>query len=434
MATAFMSSKPDAGINHKEYGVTSEGVAVFLDEALKSVNIPTSEPFTVKITGGPDGDVAGNMLKILHRNYGENCRVVGIADGTGCVEDPEGIEWSELLRLFHQALPLSDIDRSKLKGSATVYKVDTQEGETMRNTMHNRVKADAFIPAGGRPATINDSNWSRFLLKEQGPGGERVASSQLIVEGANLFLTPGARKALSKYCVIVKDSSANKCGVICSSFEIMACMLLSKSEFLGIKEDFVKQVLDRLRTLARREAQLMFREYRKGKYLVGAPYGPYMLSAALLDPSKPLPPVSEKISRTIIRASDKAEEALRLMAEDELFKTLAYVADAIPQALLTKASWSEFQDKIPLAYTRNLISVVLGSELVYREGIDYINSISDEQLGNLVLDYARESQFMSKLAEKVLHNATLSPDESQIVANVISEGGARTFVEHGKRT
>jgi glutamate dehydrogenase len=33
---AFMSSKPDAGINHKVYGVTSEGVAVFLDTALKA--------------------------------------------------------------------------------------------------------------------------------------------------------------------------------------------------------------------------------------------------------------------------------------------------------------------------------------------------------------------------------------------------------------
>ena len=32
MPSSFMSSKPDAGINHKEFGVTSEGVAVFLHE------------------------------------------------------------------------------------------------------------------------------------------------------------------------------------------------------------------------------------------------------------------------------------------------------------------------------------------------------------------------------------------------------------------
>ena len=46
---AFMSSKPRAGINHKEYGVTSEGVNVFLDVGLRHVLgiDPKSQPFTV---------------------------------------------------------------------------------------------------------------------------------------------------------------------------------------------------------------------------------------------------------------------------------------------------------------------------------------------------------------------------------------------------
>jgi glutamate dehydrogenase len=62
---AFMSSKPRAGINHKEYGVTSEGVNVYLDVALRYVLgiDPKKDVFTVKITGGPGGDVAGNEIK-----------------------------------------------------------------------------------------------------------------------------------------------------------------------------------------------------------------------------------------------------------------------------------------------------------------------------------------------------------------------------------
>ena len=69
---AFMSSKPGAGIHHKAYGVTSEGVTVFLDVALPVIGIdPRTQPFTVKITGGPDGDVAGNEIRILHREYGD---------------------------------------------------------------------------------------------------------------------------------------------------------------------------------------------------------------------------------------------------------------------------------------------------------------------------------------------------------------------------
>ena len=44
-------------------------------------------------------------------------------------------------------------------------------------------------------------------------------SSRVIVEGANLFLTPDARTELSdRGTLILKDSSANKCGVIPASY------------------------------------------------------------------------------------------------------------------------------------------------------------------------------------------------------------------------
>jgi glutamate dehydrogenase len=49
-----MSSKPRAGINHKVYGVTSEGVNVYLDVALRRVLgiNPKEDSFTIKMTGG----------------------------------------------------------------------------------------------------------------------------------------------------------------------------------------------------------------------------------------------------------------------------------------------------------------------------------------------------------------------------------------------
>lgn len=48
-----------------------------------------------------------------------------------------------------------------------------------------------------------------------------------------MFTTPEARDALFKEAgvVFVKDSSANKCGVICSSFEIISSMLMTSEEF-----------------------------------------------------------------------------------------------------------------------------------------------------------------------------------------------------------
>ena len=86
---AFMSSKPRTGINHKEYGVTSEGVNVFLDVALRrTLGIdPTKDTFTIKMTGGPDGDV-GEL-----KNPVSFCPLVASCFASSLI--------SNLFRLFH---------------------------------------------------------------------------------------------------------------------------------------------------------------------------------------------------------------------------------------------------------------------------------------------------------------------------------------------
>ena len=52
--------------------------------------------------GGPDGDVGGNLLKIMNRDFPDTCCVVGIADGGGVAEDPNGLDMNELMRLFNE--------------------------------------------------------------------------------------------------------------------------------------------------------------------------------------------------------------------------------------------------------------------------------------------------------------------------------------------
>ena len=205
---ALMSSKQANGINHKDYGVTSEGVAVYLDVALRrSLGInPDKQPFTVKVTGGPDGDVAGNLIKIMFRDYGDNAKVVGVADGFGVAEDPQGLNRQELMRLVGESLSIAEFNPKMLSKDGIVMAANTEEGMKRRNTMHNRVKADAFVPAGGRPNTINADNWRNFMDENGKP------SSPLIVEGANIFITHEARQGLFEIgnVAIVKDSSANK--------------------------------------------------------------------------------------------------------------------------------------------------------------------------------------------------------------------------------
>ncbi|MEM7228616.1 MAG: NAD-glutamate dehydrogenase domain-containing protein [Planctomycetota bacterium] len=361
--TALMSSKPGAGINHKEYGVTSEGVNVFLESALRSVGInPREESFTVKLTGGPDGDVAGNMIRILQRDFGNNAKVVGIADGSGCGEDPDGLDLDELMRLFRESRPIGEFDRKKVGSAGRITTLDEPDGVHLRNTMHNRIVADAFVPCGGRPNAIHTGNWRDFLIEDGQP------SSKVIVEGANLFLTPDARVQLSHLgAVIMKDSSANKCGVICSSFEICSSMMLDEPEFMAIKSQFVDEVLERLRDLARREAELLALTHR-------------------YHPQVPLPEVSIRLSRVMIRTADAIEEAIDGMNDEEQTMLKQLVIEHLPPTLV-KTAGDRLWTVTPLPYLKWIMAKSLAAHIVYREGFDYLQSMSKPAIAELAIRY-----------------------------------------------
>jgi len=406
---AFMSSKKEAGINHKEYGVTSEGVQVYLDMALRSVlNIdPNNQPFTIKITGGPDGDVAGNLIRILYREYGNNCKVVGIADGFGVAEDPNGLDSAELLRLVELSLPITSFNATKLSSQGVLLDVATEEGLTRRLTMPFRVKADAFVPAGGRPNTINGDNWRNFLDADGKP------SSRLIVEGANIFNTQEARDNLFEHAgvVIVKDSSANKCGVITSSCEVAASMLLSKEEFMAIKKPLVEDVVKRLRVLARLEAELLFRAYRN---YPGA-----------------LPSFSERISLAIGKVTDAITDALSdVNPSDPLFKELLpLIKENLPDKL-AEVAWDRVPSRYPVQYQRNAIASTLASKLVYQEGIHLVETQPAALIAERAIMYYREDQAMKKLTDDLERGGSLgggiSKAQKDQVIDLLKRGGART--------
>lgn len=400
--TALMSSKPGAGINHKQYGVTSEGVTVFLDVALRTVGIdPRNQPFTVKITGGPDGDVAGNEIKILHREYGANARVIGIADGSGIGEDPDGLDHQELIRLVKAELPISFFDKAKLGPRGRIVTIQETHGVQLRNTLHNRLVADAFVPCGGRPNAINGKNWKEYLQ----PNGK--PSSRVIVEGANLFLTPEARTQLSDLGVLIfKDSSANKCGVICSSFEIGASMLLSEQEFLAIKEWFVEQVLVKLRDLARREAELLGRVHHHR-------------------PQVPLPEISTRISRVMIRAADAIESAIDGLKPDDALLMRRLVTDHLPIAL-QDAVGERLWTKMPAAYLKWIMAKSLAARIVYREGFEYLETMPMGAIAEMAVNYLRSDLERSTLVDEVVKSSL--PHKARIV-ELLGEAGILTTLE-----
>lgn len=430
-ATAFMSSKPLTGINHKVYGVTSEGVAVYLNTGLRALKLlPTSDGnnskgrdyFTVKLTGGTDGDVGGNMIKILHRDYGpKKCKVVGIADGTAAIEDPNGVDLDELAKMAKESVPLSSFPPSKLSSAGAFHLANTPQGARARNTLHNRVIADVFVPCGGRPQTINERNWRSYLIDDD----VTKPSSKLIVEGANLFLTPKARDLLSRESgvVVIKDSSANKCGVICSAYEVICSMLLSETEFIANKEEIVKDVLVRLRTLARLEAELLFRE----QAIAGGPM------------KSPLPDVSVKVSAAINIAQDtlanKFTRPLKPGEPDVLMSFFTKKEGIVYQAMPKKISqlaWDRIPTKVPRTYLAQLAAANIASEMVYQEGtafVDALNISNDpEILADLTLKWGLEREKVSRLAKRVLELSDKSED-IQLASKLLDLGGARAAIE-----
>ena len=385
--TALMSSKPGAGINHKEYGVTSEGVVVFLEVGLQAIGIePRSQQFTVKMTGGPDGDVGGNAIRIMHREFGDNARIVGVADGSGSAEDPDGLSHEELLRLTDLSLPIASFRSDRLGTRGRVSGLDQADGVRLRNTLHNRVQADAFVPCGGRPSTIHGANWQEFL------GEDGTPSSRLVVEGANLFLTPEARSHLADAGVLIfKDSSANKCGVICSSYEIVASMMLSPVEFIEIKEVFVGEVLERLRLLARQEAELLARMLRR-------------------QPRLHLPDASIRLSRTVIRVADAIEAALDQVDNRHLPLLQSVTRDHMPRILLERAT-DRLTKRVPEAYRRWLIAKSLAARIVYREGIEAVEAVEAESIFALAIEFLHREQQREELAESVDGSSIEHADE-----------------------
>ncbi|MEN9653917.1 MAG: glutamate dehydrogenase 2, partial [Chlamydiota bacterium] len=374
---SFMSSKPVGGINHKEYGVTSFGIHVYLEEALSFLGIdPKKNRFTLKMSGGPDGDVAGNEIHNLATHCHETACLLAVVDGSGTIYDPHGLSWKAMDELFLKGLPihrypaellheggfLLDLRKKRDAGSYAqetlcIRKINgrlveewlsgNETNALFRSHVH-KVKADVFITGGGRPRTLNENNINSYLDDEGKP------TSRAIVEGANLYLTPGARRILEKIgTIIFKDSSCNKGGVICSSFEVLAGLCMSEADFLKEKPEYVKEVLHIIGDAARNEARLLLRSYEKtGRFLTD---------------------LSDEVSERINLYKYQLLDALKDRPLDGfLTQCLIHYAPPIIQQRYQKGLMG-----IPALHKQAVIAAFLAARLVYQRGLDWIPGIED---------------------------------------------------------
>ncbi len=371
LGIGVMSSK-QVGINHKEYAVTSTGVVTFAEIAMKELGIDVRRaPVSVKVTGGTNGDVAGNAMAIILRRW-PKAQLRLILDGTAAVVDPAGADRKELERiLLEQDLDAFD-PKALHVGGTMIFRSGTRKDglrqlhrqvtRTARGLVEEwisiddfsraygslpfTVEADLFIPGGGRPETIDGRNWEQYLLADGRP------SSRAIVEGANSFITPEARVQLQKKGVLLlRDASANKCGVISSSYEIIANLLLSEAEFLDHKKRYVKDVLDILVRRAADEANLIMARRREQG----------LLGTEISDR------ISSEINANYARLF-KFFQARPELAAEPIFR--AAILSHLPAILREEPRFRKRIDRLPPKYRSAILAAEIGSSMVYRGNPD----------------------------------------------------------------
>ena len=378
---AFISSKPLLGINHKEFGITSFGLHTNLKVVMDELKMdPKHNPFTIKISGGPDGDVAGNELVYLHREFPKTAKIIAITDGTGTIRDLEGLSHKALLTLFDKgegikhypkellskgSFLLDITDRKEVDGTKDFQRlvrnehgkiiethIPASEASQLFRMNMMQVEADIFIPAGGRPRTLNQNNIQDFL----NPHGKPTARG--IIEGANLYLTPEARHVLEqKGVILIKDSSSNKGGVVCSSFEVLCGLILSDEEFLHHKKEIVQQILDFIESIALKETRLILRTHKE-----------FNVDCAVASDM-----ISEKINFYSYQILDHLRHVtLSTDPNDPLNQCL--FAHCLP---ILRKHQDRLIHNIPDVHKKAIIACFIGSNTIYERGLGWEPSITE---------------------------------------------------------
>jgi glutamate dehydrogenase len=359
---AFTTGKPPVigGIPHDTYGMTTRSVHRYVTETLKKLNLDESTVTKIQ-TGGPDGDLGSNEI-LISKDI-----TLAVVDGAGVLYDPNGINRDELTRLAKARKMTDHFDKSRLSAQGFFVGIKDRDvklpngevvesGLQFRNEFHLNPRAAAFlfVPCGGRPESVNIQNVGQFMNKDGTP------RHKVIVEGANLFITPEARTVLERAGVILyKDASANKGGVTSSSLEVLAALTLTDAEFAQhmsvpvggpapqFYRDYVNDVIQIIENNAALEFACLWMEHARGAGI----------RHVLTDK------VSDKINSV-------CDFIMKSTLYDDVAVRHAVMRKAIPPTLLKLLPLDTILQRLPEAYARALFGSFVASRYVYRNGLE----------------------------------------------------------------
>jgi len=201
-----------------------------------------------------------------------------------------------------------------------------------------KANIQAFVPCGGFRETINNGNVRAFL--------ELFKELKVIVEGANVFFDDAARRVVATETEIlqIKDSSANKGGVTCSSIgEVLPAILLGNDYEETILHDPQTQV----RLIADMFALIQHNAREETRVLL----------ALNKSEGTPLFELSERTSEQMLSLQEKLMEEKELVLSDKtLIRAVleAYVPSTLRECvgmervvkILGKPEFSAYRDAI----------------------------------------------------------------------------------------
>jgi len=149
--------------------------------------------------------------------------------------------------------------------------------------------------------------------------------------------------------VIMRDASANKCGVISSSYEIIANLLLTEKEFLDHKERYVADVLEILAKRAGDEARLILRRKREP--------GCSLLYTEISDA------ISQEINALYARLFAFFQGHAELCLQPLFRRT---ILSHLPRLLRDTPAFRQRIRRLPVKYIYAILAAEIASSLVYQ--------------------------------------------------------------------
>lgn len=362
---AFTTGKSQSlgGIPHDLFGMTTHSIHAYVKGIYSKLDIDETQCRKFQ-TGGPDGDLGSNEIKISQD------KTVAIVDGSGVLYDADGLNRDELMRLATKRQMISNFDTSKLSSQGFRVLIDdtdiklpdgtiVEDGLRFRNEFHlNELSsADLFVPCGGRPEAVDINNVNLLFHKDG-----LTPRFKYIVEGANLFFTQDARIRLEHAgCIVFKDASANKGGVTSSSLEVLAALSFTDEEFAehmmvkdGVVPVFYQAYIKAVHEIIERNASLEFEcLWREDE----------------LCPGRTRSVLSDELSFAILGLNIRLQESNGLWNNVGLRKLI--LTEAIPKLLQDQVGGLDVLVKrLPETYLRALFGSYLASRFVYKHGIN----------------------------------------------------------------